>query len=298
MVRQRLQQALAIRQLSAGLTGLTFGVLLSVFESWITSAATWLLPLVAVIFIISLIITVWLWLHQTYEIRLNVEAPKKLIGEHDKKDAARKGLIAAVSLFTPQDGHAFKNMKPAEWQPLALKAAQEKDYAKLDFEHSNISPTLEAIKTHSSKLKHCWLIGTVSTDPEKPGSALYIPAIIEYFKNDNALKECQFHPQEQERKDGAFDIIIDDDSAIFDRTRHVMQDIFIEANKCSIQPKEIIADFTSGFRSISLGIILSCLDRDHDIQMIGAHYDATGRPKSSESFPIIFTFEPILQPKN
>jgi hypothetical protein len=41
-------------------------------------------------------------------------------------------------------------------------------------------------------------------------------------------------------------------------------------------------------------MILACLDSDRDIQMIGTHYDAEGRPTGT-LFPIVFKFQAVVR---
>ena len=56
-----------------------------------------------------------------------------------------------------------------------------------------------------------------------------------------------------------------------------------------LQDQDIVADFTGTSKSMSMGMILACLDRRRILQYIGSHYDSAGN-RQEGSFPILFTF--------
>src|SRR4029078_4014391 len=58
---------------------------------------------------------------------------------------------------------------------------------------------------------------------------------------------------------------------------------------------QTIVDVTGGTRSIQVGVLLACLGRNQDIQLIGSPYDAAGDPITTDSFPIIVHFEPEIR---
>jgi len=146
---------------------------------------------------------------------------------------------------------------------------------------------IEAITSHSSRLTHCWLIGTSTTDLTRPASQLFIPALVEYLRRERHL-QCEFHVGP------AYDVPLDDDALVFNKTLDLLRRIFDETHGAGISPSELIADFTSGIRSMTLGMILACLDGERDIEMVGTHYDSQGN-WIGQTFPIVFSFEPVLQ---
>jgi hypothetical protein len=61
----------------------------------------------------------------------------------------------------------------------------------------------------------------------------------------------------------------------------------------SIPAKEMVANIITGVRSMTLGMVLTSLDGDRDIEFIGTHYDEFGNP-TGDLLPITFSFEPKL----
>ena len=281
---QRFRRAMQLRQVVAGLTGLTLGLLLNVASNWLSGAGTTLIPIIAVAFVGTLLVSIYLWWRNPSRVGLNIRPVRTLRMEAEKHQSARRGLIAFVSLYRP--GHESQASKKTEdW----VAAAAQQDYRALDLSHSNLATTIEAITSHVNRLEHCWLVGTTATDPRTPGSSIYIPALIEYLRHERGLK-CEFHHGPE------CNLPLDDDALVFTKTLDLIRNIFVqveEDKETGLQAKEMIADFTSGTRSMTLGMILACLDGDRDIQMIGTHYDAAGNWEGPP-FPIIFSFEPVL----
>jgi hypothetical protein len=282
-MRQRLQRAMQIRQASAGLAGLTLGLLLNFVSDWITGPGAWLMPLIALVFVVALAASAWFWWRHPERVGLNLQPVKTLRTEAEKKQHARRGLIAFVSLYRPTRESAASKLSPADWQT----AAEQLDYERLDLPSSNLATTIEAIITHASRLEHCWLIGTTSAKPEIPGSNVYIPVLVEYLSRGRDL-QCEFHHGPE------FNLSLDDDALVFDKTMDLLRKIFSQAEGHKLSAGDVIADFTSGVRSMTLGMILACLDGDRDIEMIGTHYSPEGQ-WVGPPFPIIFSFEPVLQ---
>ncbi len=283
---QRLRQAVRFRQLIAGATGLLFGILLNVLTNALSSLGALFVPVTAIIlilFVVLLVVNVWLWLHQPGRVGLNLQPPKTLRTDAEKQREARQGLVTFVSLYRPLEGSAAKSLKVEEWQ----RAARENNYQALDFPHSNLGQTIEAIASHASRLKHCWLIGTTSADPDRPSSQLYIPALVAYLHGKRGI-QCDFHHGPQ------YEITLDDDALVFTKTLELMRQVFAEAQGHGLGSRDLIADFTSGIRSLSLGMILACLDGDRDIELIGSHYGSDGNLIGAP-FPIVFRFEPVFE---
>ena len=280
---QRLRQAMQLRQLTAGVAGLTLGLLLNFVSDWLTGSGTWLVPMVAIVFFGAILVSVWLWWRDPGRVGLNLQFVKTLRTESEKRQHARRGLIAFVSLYRPTRESTAAKRSPDEWQT----AAKERDYELLDLPSSNLATTIEAITTHASRLEHCWLVGTTATNPEIPGSHIYIPALVEYLRRERNVK-CEFHYGTE------FNLSLDDDALVFDKTLDLLRRIFRQAESMGLSAPDMIADFTSGIRSMTLGMILACLDGDRDIEMMGIHYNPEGKWTGS-LFPIIFSFEPVLQ---
>ena len=279
----RLRQTIRIGQLVAGVTGLTHGLLLNVFSNWLSGPGQTWLPLIATAFALALLVSGWLWLRMPDRIMLNLAQPRTLRTETEQHAQARRGLVAFVSLYRPGIQSPAKSLKSDEWG----RAAANGNYQTLDLPNSNLRPTIEAIATHASRLEHCWLIGTTAQDAHIAGSAAYIDALVAHLQQERDI-HCVFHHGSD------YSVPLDDDALVFGKTLQMMQKIFDEAKNVGLADPDLIADFTNGIRSMSLGMILSCLDRERDIEMIGTHYDANG-DYTGQLFPIIFSFEPVIR---
>lgn len=280
---QRLRRAFQIRQLTAILTGFTAGLLVDLLSDWLGESGTGLVPVIVAVCVVGFLLSAWFWLRDPGRVGLRLEPVKTVRTEAEKQRTARRGMIACVSLYRPTGRSQAAELSPEEWRT----AAEQLDYHALDLVNSNLAPTIDAITTHASRLEHCWLIGTSNTDPQVPGSGIYAPVLEAYLQQECGV-ECNIHYGSD------LDVSLQDDALVFNRTVELMQIIFKEAEGLGLAPADMVADFTSGIRSMSLGIILACLDGDRDIQMIGTRYGADGR-WTEDRFPIIFGFEPILR---
>lgn len=279
---QRVQQAMRVRQVVAMVVGLTFGLLSSFLSNWVERLGGWAVVVVAVVFLLSLAVSAWFWWRAPDRVMVRVQPPMTLRTDAEKQHAARAGLIAFVSLYYPVNNPQLQSQEPEIW----LEAAQRLDYDALDLPSSNLGPLIEAVTTHASRLQHCWLVGTSNSDPTNPGSSIYIPVLIEYLRNERGM-DCEFHHE-------GYEVSLDDDALVFSKTLKLIEAINRQADELGLDRDEILTDFTSGIRSLSLGAILASLDGRRDLELIGTHYASDGRP-TGELFPIIFSFEPILQ---
>lgn len=202
----------------------------------------------------------------------------------EKQTHARRGEIVFVSLYTPRKGSRAENLSSEE----RLAAAKACDYQALDLENSNLQPAIEAITTHASRLEHCWMVSTTAADVNRHGSFPYVPVLTRYLREVCGLN-CQFHGEDNDR----YAIPLDDDALVMVKTHELIETIFKEAEKYGLSGQEIVADFTGGFRSMTLAMILACLDGSRDIQFLGTHYNERGEPAQG-LFPVLFDFEAKL----
>jgi len=203
----------------------------------------------------------------------------------EKQAHARQGVVAFISLYTPRPGSPARSLTADE----RLAAARNLDYKRLDLENSNLWPTIQAITTHVSRLEHCWLVSTTAADVTRHGSFLYAPVLAKYLEEACQIPPDRIHGYTDDR----YAIPLDDDALVTVKTYEVMEKIFTEAEGLGLSNKEMVADFTSGFRSMPLGMILACLDGSRDIQFQGSHYNEQGDPVNG-LFPILFDFEAQL----
>jgi hypothetical protein len=198
----------------------------------------------------------------------------------DRYNQSRHGLIAVVSLYNPDRQSPAFALTSTE----RLTAARELDYQTLRLEESNLMVLITAVETHAPRLTHCWLIATQADDPAT-SSLTYVPVLEEYLRKVKGLN-CAFHSGEQ------YTLVIEkDDALIAERARSLVDRIFQEATQPSIglAENEMIADITGGFRSIPLGMVMACLDKQRMVQFMGTHYDEHARPTGG-LIPILFEY--------
>jgi hypothetical protein len=159
------------------------------------------------------------------------------------------------------------------------------DFDRLQVEESNLWPTIEAVVSHASRLEHCWLLAT--RGQHEPGSSPYAPVLAAYLRERKGVK-CRFYYGE------AYTISLDDDALVLSKAYDQVQRVVAQATRLGLPPQELVADITSGFRSMALGMVLACLNGDQDVQFEGTRYDKLGQP-TGKLFPIIFGFEPTLE---
>ncbi|MCA9943170.1 MAG: hypothetical protein KC449_06790, partial [Anaerolineales bacterium] len=137
----------------------TFGFLFSIFVNIITEyvlvAGQTAVSLFFALFAILLLAALYYWT-RTHPTQTIFRPPIPLRQPLDRERYARRGLIAIVSLYTPQPGTPAATLTPAQ----RLAAAQAGDATALNFPRSNYAPLIKAVTSHSKNLQHCWLIST------------------------------------------------------------------------------------------------------------------------------------------
>jgi hypothetical protein len=261
-------------QLGLALAGFIMGVFSNALANWLVISNQ---PMQIFFFLLVLFSMLALILFKPVW-RVRFGFPISLKTEQDCKRYARRGLIAFVSLYrqirVPEQGR----FQSAEIQ----RALDELDYRALRLRESTLEPVITAAASHGERLEHCWLIST--SGPE--GSEKYVDVLVEHLKSEEGLINCQFHVHGNYVVEPAAA-----DDEMVRKVRDLVEHIFKEAKKIyKLSPKDVIADITSGFRSMSLGMTLSCLDASHDIELIGSEYDELARPIPPLT-PMIFEFE-------
>ncbi len=271
-----------LRAMLTAVIGFLLGLLTNVASTYLQNDPFILSATIALFLLVLFIYVVWM-LRTPNTVRVHFGHPTTL-RKDDQALYAREGLVAFVSMYKPERGTSAEQLSSTE----RLEAAKRLDYAALDLENSNLETTIHAIRTHSDKLKHCWLIGTWGDTPDRPGSAAYIPVIKEYVRRELGI-DCIFHDGQK------YHVSIDDDEQIYKKTYDVLQLIFKEAEKTyHLAADHIVVDFTSGIRSMGLGAILASLDGERDIEFVGANYTAVGQIEPHKLFTMIFNFEAVL----
>jgi len=232
---------------------------------------------VAVLLVLGILL---FWWHYKYRPRYHMRADITIDrSEQEIAQNARRGLIALVSMYTPQHGSAAYPLSPEERN----QALELRDYKKLDIRNSNLAPLLKAIESHQSQLQYCWLISTLSSQSHQ-GSDRSARLVEQYFK-DQGLS-CQFFHES---------IPQEDDALLLRKVKELVERLLQGAvQDYGLSEKEIICDCTGAIRAMQLGVVFACLDAERDVQLMGTHYDAAGRPRG-ELFRIRIHFEPDLR---
>lgn len=276
---KKLFQIYTLSRLLYATIGIVIGLIIVPLEDYFSnlSSLKYLIPIL--ITLIITVIFVEIKKKKFISVKLSVNVGRT---ETETKRYAKKGLIVFVSLYKPIKSITAKKLSIEEIK----KAANSLDYYSLDLEKSNLQPAIEAIYCHKEKLKHCWLIGTTNVS-KKEGSVMYQDVLIQFLKKEKGIN-CDFHYGQD------YAIPLDDDALVCKKTYEILTRIFEEASSFGLECKDIIADYTSGIRSMVAGMILSCLHRDNDIQLIGTRYNNIADPEG-ELFPIYISFEPELK---
>lgn len=281
MFSPRIQRYFRSRQTITALASLLLGMLISVVSNWLSEQwaryLPWLVGAAALAALAWLVVT----LRHPAGIDVLIRAPRTARTEAEAARYARRGFVGFVPLFTQQG----ERLAPEECK----KAMAALDFDRLNLENSNLAPTIKAILTHASRLEHVWLLSTTGKDAE--GSLPAARLLAEYLRQRKGLT-CQFHFGDD------LSIVMDDDTEVLQKTYEVVRSVFTAAEtsrEINLPPREMIANITTGFRSMTLGMVLACLDREHDIEFVGTHYGPDGQPVRGDLLPITFSFEPLVE---
>jgi len=256
-------------------------VLSNVLFKWLENFMQQYMVWSVVIFIVIIIAHFAIKWRQNVDVDLDVDPIRD---ETAQKQLARKGLIIFLSLYRQLPGKA----QPLTPQQINL-AAKNCDYKTLglaDTTGTTFGHQINAIKAHISKLQHCWIICTRTAGEGKHQSLDYVPVFVEFIQKEVA-------PNLQMHYGKKYSVLLDDDAIVCRNAYNLVKSIYKKARKLKIKQDEIITDITGGFRAITVGAILGCLDKAEDIQYIGADYDEGGNP-TGEMFPMIVQYKPEI----
>lgn len=277
---QRLRRLFRLQRISAGLVGLTFGVLISVLANLLSGPLAQFIPVLLALLVVSTIVALVIYLREPVSpVKVAIRSPITIHNELDAGQYARRGFIGFVPYFTPRWGSPASKLSREERQ----QAVAALDFATLDLENSNMMPTIQAIASHKSRLQHCWLIAT--TGKEGEGSAAYTQLLVNCLATKYGI-ECQFYQGER------YTINLESDAELPQRIYDQVVKAFGESERKGLTPRDLVVDVTTGIRSMALGATLACLDSEHDIEFVGTAYDSNGNP-SGPLYPIIFNFEAL-----
>lgn len=282
MLPSQVQSYFKVQRVATSVSMLSFGIVVSVIANWVSQQWVSWLPVIIALAILSGLVSLFVFFREKRGFDVTVRPPHTIRSPDEAQAYAQRGFVCFVPLYTP------KRNTEADGLPLEerMEAVEALDFDKLQVEESNLYPTIQAIVSHASRLEHCWLLSTRSR--EVAGSEPYARLLAEYLRQRKGLT-CEFHYE-------GYTISLDDDALVSTKTYDQVRRVYDEAQGEGkrIPAREMIADITTGVRSMTLGMILACLHVDQDIQFVGTHYDDWGRP-DGDVFPIIYSFEPILK---
>ncbi|HEY6137623.1 MAG TPA: hypothetical protein VI670_07655 [Thermoanaerobaculia bacterium] len=230
--------------------------------------------------------SVVLWLFYRYRSRKIVPKvriePRKIVGNAAIAHAHPDYLIAILSPlpFAPTKC-ASEEQERAEREIFERRLA-EGDFVglRLSRKTGSVGHTIRAIETYPS-LKEVYLITTVT-------SARGARAVQRYVKE--ALRWACTVVADPEHQ-----LALENDSQVTADAYDIAKRILEKCRKGDRRATQTLVDVTGGTRSIQVGVLLACLGRNQDIQLIGSPYDAAGDPITTDSFPIIVHFEPEIR---
>ena len=168
MLTPRVLRFLRIQRLATSLSGVCFGVIISVLANWLSQQWVRWLPLVIAVGTGAAIVGILSYLRQRQEFEVAIGSPLTIRSPEDARLYARQGFVGYVPLYTPKYGTDAARLSVEE----RVKAVEALDFDRLKVAESNLQPTIEAIRSHKTELKHCWLLATRGAK-EKPGSLPY-----------------------------------------------------------------------------------------------------------------------------
>jgi hypothetical protein len=281
----RITDLFSLRRLLFAVASLCLVVITGMLTNWLTGEANLrALPYLVGVWLVLGSLAMFLTLRATSDISVRMGLPTIIRSNEEQTRLARKGVIVFVSLYTPSKGSKAEKLTIEE----RLAAARAHDYETLDLMNSNLKPSIQAVVTHASAIKVCWLITTTAQQKDLAGSLPYVEMLVAFLKEKHGLGCVIYRGTE-------YAIMLDDDALVCKRTYDMVRRIYRDARRnFGLSPSEIVADFTSGFRSMTLGMILGTLAYDRDIQFMGTRYDALGR-QGKELYPVIFPYTPTLE---
>lgn len=279
MIPAHIRRYFRTQTIATSLAGLLVGMVIDVFSNWLAGPwgtyFPWFVGIAAALLMTRMLIV---WKRQP-GIEVQIYSPHTAATVQEAELYARRGFVGFVPILTQQGSLRLPAGELKE-------AIQNLEFDRLNLLESNLLPMIKAIMTHQSRLEHCWLVSTHGK--KNPGSLPVARLLVAYLRQECNMK-CEFYYEE-------YSILMDRDTQVLTNSYDLIRKIFSEADKKNLPASEMIADITSGIRSMPLGMVLACLDRDRDVEFMGCEYDeATGRPIQDTLVPIRFSFEPQVE---
>lgn len=196
--------------------------------------------------------------------------PSTYSSQAEKDSYARRGFIGFVPLA------------PERWD---AEPDDEHLIAGFADPRSNFYPISESIRSHRRRLTHCWLLWKPGQqrDRQRRAARLLVTAL------QRELPNCHFAWE-------PYEIIDENEVEVVKKTHWLVEQVLAEAHRLPnpIRASDIIADISTGVRSMILGMTLACLHEDHDLSFMSTKYDGQNHP-TGELVATAYHFEPVLQ---
>ena len=155
--------------------------------------------------------------------KINVDIMVEVLKlDHQKREAAQKGLVLILPRFVPHNDLAlFKKNNPDEYN----NALENLDYEKLmidDVSQSNFGHSVTALKSHKSKLEHVWLICSKSLSGITSQSIDHAPLLEKYIKEKISDKINVHYGDE-------YTVLLDDDSSVCRNSFNLVKNLYNDA---------------------------------------------------------------------
>ena len=196
--------------------------------------------------------------------------PSTYSTQAEKDSYARRGFIGFVPLA------------PVSWD---AEPDDERLIAGFADPRSNFYPISEAVRSHQRRLTHCWLLWKPGQQRQRQQRAarLLVTAL------QRELPQCRFAWE-------PYEITDENEVEVVKKTHRLVEQVLAEARQLPypIPAADMIADISTGVRSMILGMTLACLHEDHDLSFMSTRYDGLNRP-TGELMATAYHFEPALQ---
>jgi hypothetical protein len=203
--------------------------------------------------------------------------PTKIIGKADVARVRPDFLIAILSPIHPPNLPIDVAEDDRRRQREAFeKQLDDGDFIGLKLSASSLSVghTIRAIGKYPS-LKAAYLITTPTSERGSRAVQRYVAESLQ--------RACKVIA------DASTHLSLENDAQVtrdaYERTKGLLE---------SLGRARTLVDVTGGMRSIQVGVLLACLGRNQDVQLIGSPYDDAGNPITHESFPVVIHFEPEI----
>lgn len=177
------------------------------------------MPMLITLAFASIVLIIIKW-RQRLEVDIDVDPIRD---DTAAQQHAQRGLIVFLSLYQ----HLAKKLTVEQIRQAALNL----DYQTLELANTantNLGHPITAIKSHRTKLEHCWVVCTRATGEGKNQSLDYAPVFVEYITRE-ILPQMHMHYGE------AYSVELDDDAIVCRNTYRLIKKIYQEAKTLGLK---------------------------------------------------------------